>query len=249
MKKLLTSILTIALVFSVSTSINAEGETPTPEPEETTITTVNETETKTLPEVLEKGEYGSNYYIKQSAKVVLDKNYEYHTSIVVTNSAKVTIDLNGYSLNVESLVCDGNGTELTIIDSKTNSKPIVSGYDVEYTSGKIKGLVSVSNNGTFYLESGTISGALEVFGNVLSSKEEDAIHSSAIINGGYINNNEEIGLGETSTAVVIGNGAFLQINDGVLKAKNKAVISGNGDSEIWGGTTIKINGGKFMVIQ
>ena len=42
MKKLLTSILTIALFFSINTSVSAEGETPTPETEGNALQTVSE---------------------------------------------------------------------------------------------------------------------------------------------------------------------------------------------------------------
>ena len=239
MKKLLTSILTIALVFSVSTKVNAEGETPTPEPEETTITTVNETETKTLPEVLEDGEYGSNHYIKQSAKVVLDRNYDYNgDAIYVVNNAKVTIDLKGYTLKTSILCCTGEGSELKIIDSTASSKPVVSGYDVEYKSGKIDGptVVKATNNGAIYLESGTIKGSLFVEGNESSTKEEDAIYSSITVNGGYIDGK--------ASSIVCGNGAQLYINDGVLKVLNSPVISGYSDDN--GETTVKIKDGKFI---
>ena len=243
MKKLLTSILTIALVFSVSTPINAEGETPTPEPEETTITTVTETETKTLPEVLEYDDYADEYSIKQSAKIVLDKNYNY-SFIYVSNSADVTIDLKGYTLVTQALVCTGKGSKLTIIDSTATSEPVVSGYDVEYKSGKIEAfVVESSNNGAVYLESGTIEAMLAADGNLSSSKEEDAIYSSVTVNGGYINNLGD--LGGDSAMNVIGNGAQLYINDGVLKARDNAVIS-DYSYENNGGTSIKIKGGKFI---
>ena len=239
MKKLLTSILTIALFFSINTSVSAEGETPTPETEENTLSTVSEEETKTLPEVI--GEHGSGI-INQSVKVVLDKNYRYY-SIYVNNGAKVTIDLNGYELRTDVLSSWGEGSELTIIDSKATSKPIVSGYDVEYTSGKILGDVIAENNSTIFFESGTIQGELAVYGNIKSSKEEDAIQSSVIVNGGYIINDNGV-----SALVVIGNGATLQVNDGVLKATNNPVVSAflADDNSVWDGTSITIKGGKFI---
>ncbi len=239
MKKLLTSILTIALFFSINTSVSAEGETPTPETEENTLSTVSEEETKTLPEVI--GEHGSGI-INQSVKVVLDKNYRYY-SIYVNNGAKVTIDLNGYELRTDVLSSWGEGSELTIIDSKAASKPIVSGYDVEYTSGKILGDVIAENNSTIFFESGTIQGELAADGNIQSSKEEDAIHSSVIVNGGYIINDEG-----ASALMAYGNGATLQVNDGVLKATNNPVVSAflADDNSVWDGTSITIKGGKFI---
>ena len=239
MKKLLTSILTIALFFSINTSVSAEGEIPTPETEENTLSTVSEEETRTLPEVIGIDDEGT---INQSVKVVLDNNYRYH-SIYVNNGAKVTIDLNGYELMTDVLACNGVGTELTIIDSKATSKPIVSGYDVEYTSGKIIGLVIAENNSTIFFESGTIQGELAVYGNIKSSKEEDAIQSSVIVNGGYIINDNGV-----SALVVIGNGATLQVNDGVLKATNNPVVSGFSSdyNDVCDGTTVKIKGGKFI---
>ena len=242
MKKLLTSILTIALFFSINTSVSAEGETPTPETEGNALQTVSEEETKTLPEVIEgDGEYGSGI-INQSVKVVLDKNYRYY-SIYVNNGAKVTIDLNGYELRTDVLSCWGKGSELTIIDSKATSKPIVSGYDVEYTSGKILGDVIAENNSTIFFESGTIQGELAADGNIQSSKEEDAIHSSVIVNGGYIINDEG-----ASALMAYGNGATLQVNDGVLKATNNPVVSAflADDNNVWDGTSITIKGGKFI---
>ena len=242
MKKLLTSILTIALFFSINTSVSAEGETPTPETEGNALQTVSEEETKTLPEVIEgDGEYG-NGIINQSVKVVLDKNYNYH-SIYVDNDAIVTIDLNGYKLMTDVLSCRGEGSELTIIDSKATSKPIVSGYDVEYTSGKILGDVIAENNSTIFFESGTIQGELAADGNIQSSKEEDAIHSSVIVNGGYIINDEG-----ASALMAYGNGATLQVNDGVLKATNNPVVSAflADDNNVWDGTSITIKGGKFI---
>ena len=243
MKKLLTSILTIALVFSVSTKVNAEGETPTPRAEENVPETVSETETKTLPEVLEYDDYADVYSIKQSAKIVLDKNYNY-SFIYVSNSADVTIDLKGYTLVTQALVCTGKGSKLTIIDSTATSEPVVSGYDVEYKSGKIEAfVVESSNNGAVYLESGTIEAMLAADGNLSSSKEEDAIYSSVTVNGGYINNLGD--LGGDSAMNVIGNGAQLYINDGVLKARDNAVIS-DYSYENNGGTSIKIKGGKFI---
>ena len=239
MKKLLTSILTIALFYSINTSVSAEGETPTPETEENTLSTVSEEETKTLPEVI--GEHGSGI-INQSVKVVLDKNYRYY-SIYVNNGAKVTIDLNGYELRTDVLSSWGEGSELTIIDSKATSKPIVSGYDVEYTSGKILGDVIAENNSTIFFESGTIQGELAADGNIQSSKEEDAIHSSVIVNGGYIINDEG-----ASALMAYGNGATLQVNDGVLKATNNPVVSAflADDNSVWDGTSITIKGGKFI---
>ena len=242
MKKLLTSILTIALFFSINTSVSAEGEIPTPETEGNALQTVSEEETKTLPEVIEgDGEYGSGI-INQSVKVVLDKNYRYY-SIYVNNGAKVTIDLNGYELRTDVLSCWGKGSELTIIDSKATSKPIVSGYDVEYTSGKILGDVIAENNSTIFFESGTIQGELAADGNIQSSKEEDAIHSSVIVNGGYIINDEG-----ASALMAYGNGATLQVNDGVLKATNNPVVSAflADDNNVWDGTSITIKGGKFI---
>ena len=70
----------------------------------------------------------------------------------------------------------------------------------------------------------------------------DAIHSKITVKGGYI-------LAQENAASAQGRGAELNIEGGVLKAKDNAVVSGNGtknDKKDYGGTTINISGGTMI---
>ncbi len=237
MRKIVTSVLTIALLFSVSTNIKAEGQEETGTLGETSQET--EEEIKTLDQVIEPD--GNGGFITQSCKVQLDQNYTFDW-LQVENQAKVTIDLNGYNLTIsdadDALWVVGDETQLVIVDHKAEkTEPKVSGANVEYTSGSVIGRIATDNNGAVWLESGTIQGEIDVYGN---RNGGDDIFSAATINGGYVINNNG-----GSALNVFGDGAVLWVNDGVIKATGNAVVAGSG-SENCGGTTITIQGGKFI---
>ena len=70
----------------------------------------------------------------------------------------------------------------------------------------------------------------------------DAIHSKITVKGGYI-------LAQENAASAQGRGAELNIEGGALKAKDNAVVSGNGTKNTdkdYGGTTINISGGTMI---
>ena len=170
-------------------------------------------------------------------------------SITIPADKNITLDLNGQTLTGESgknaiKVAGG----LVVKDSTATATPSVSSdyKTVSYTSGKItatKTTVSVISGGTFELQSGMVESTGNI--GIIAVGETDAtkwttpVNSTATISGGYV-------LAQEFAASAQGNGAKLNINGGVLVAKDNAVVAGNGTkttSTNLGGTTINITNG------
>ena len=161
-------------------------------------------------------------------------------SITIPKGKNITLDLNGQTLTGESgknaiKVAGG----LVVKDSTATATPSVSSnYEtVSYTSGKITATtttVGVISGGTFELQSGMVESTGNI--GIIAVGEKDAtkpsVNSTATISGGYV-------LAQEFAASAQGNGAKLNINGGVLVAKDNAVVAGNGTKD-YGGTTINI---------
>lgn len=164
-------------------------------------------------------------------------------SITIPKGKNITLDLNGQTLTGESgktaiKVAGG----LVVKDSTATAAPSVSSdyQTVSYTSGKITATtttVGVISGGTFELQSGMVESTGNI--GIIAVGEKDAtktpVNSTATISGGYV-------LAQEFAASAQGNGAKLNINGGVLVAKDNAVVAGNGTKNL-GGTTINITNG------
>ena len=162
------------------------------------------------------------------------------------------LDLNGktLTLNGEIGIVVNNNTNFTVCDSSVTQPPQVTDeYDVNYSSGKIQYnnsncAIQVQNGANFVLESGTIYSEKGNGINVLAqtTPNEAELNSSATINGGYISA-QEFGIG------VYGRTAILNVNDGVIEARDNAVVAGNGSRKADytpEGYVINVNGGTLI---
>ena len=165
-----------------------------------------------------------------AATIVLEKNTA--EDVTIPAGKTITLDLNGKTLTGKVVV---DGSNLTIQDSTAATAPTVDGnYDVTYTAGKIVATgttILAQKGGTATLKSGIVESTGNI--GVLAGT-----NGNVIVNGGYINTPE-------FSASAQGTGATLTINDGVLVAKDNAVVAGNGTVGL-GDTTININGGTMI---
>lgn len=183
----------------------------------------------------------------------LTDNVNLAETVTIAAGENVTLDLAGHNIDSGSknaFVVEGN---LTIMDSTATAAPVVSSdYEsVTYYSGKITSSVTTidaENGGTVTLQSGTVEStgniALYAGGNIKpkSSGDESEIHSSVVVNGGYV-------VAREFAISAQGRGASLSINNGVLVAQDNAVIGGNGSDDgnsYRGGTTMSITGGTMI---
>jgi hypothetical protein len=144
------------------------------------------------------------------------------------------LDLNGktLTLNGEIGIVVNNNTNFTVCDSSVTQPPQVTDeYDVNYSSGKIQYnnsncAIQVQNGANFTLESGTIYSDKGNGVNVLAQTKpnEEEYNSSATIKGGYISA-QEFGIG------VYGRTAVLNVNGGVIEARDNAAVAGNGSRD------------------
>lgn len=165
-------------------------------------------------------------------------------NVSVPSGKDIILDLNGKTLTSQVTV-DG---KLVVKDSTATAEPAVSAdyEEVTYTSGKITysgTTVLARNGGTVILESGTIQSTgnigLYAQGDTTGASE---VKSTVTMNGGYV-------IAQEFAASTQGKGATLNINDGVLVAKDNAVIAGNGTNKEgtrYGGTVINISGGTMI---
>ena len=174
---------------------------------------------------------------------VIKLGQNFNESITIPKDKNITLDLNGQTLTGESgktaiKVAGG----LVVKDSTATAAPSVSSdyKTVSYTSGKITATtttVGVISGGTFELQSGMVESTGNI--GIIAVGEKDAtktpVNSTATISGGYV-------LAQEFAASAQGNGAKLNINGGVLVAKDNAVVAGNGTKNL-GGTTINITNG------
>ncbi len=237
MKKIIASILSLVMCLTMNFVVHAEGQ----EGIQTTSDT-GETQTYNFSEAFVLD--GAGGHIEKNGVVVLDKDYSYNW-IVASAGYNITLDLNGHTLTIkdenDGFYCYGN---LTIKDSTVKNSPTVEGNVVSYSSGKIIGDVIATENASIKLESGTIeTKKLGLLAEGDTKPNGEAVNSTITINDGYIVNNAYF------AAYVVGNGGTLNINGGVLKATDNAVVGGNGTKNTdidEGGTTINISGGTFI---
>ena len=205
-------------------------------PVEQAVVSVGAKNYKTLAAAIDAAQTGDTVVLKQDVT----------ESVTVPAGKDITLDLAGKNIQSSADAVTVSG-KLTVKDSTAATAPEVSGDAVTYVSGKI----TASNLGLYAIEGGEIileSGSVEsirnigvfVKGNMTTSG--DAIHSKITVKGGYI-------LAQENAASAQGRGAELNIEGGVLKAKDNAVVSGNGTKNTdkdYGGTTINISGGTMI---
>lgn len=175
--------------------------------------------------------------VKDNETITLLSDVAENTNIA--NGKTFTIDLNGNTWSVTSMIKITNSSSLTVMDSTATALPIVSSdySSVEYSSGRIVNTlntraggttIDVDNTSSFTLNSGT-----------LESKKNYTIQleGKATINGGY-QIGQEGGLGVWDNAV-------LTVNNGVIVGIDNSAVAGNG-TEGRGGTTVNINGGTLI---
>lgn len=209
-------------------------------PAEQAVVSVGAKNYKTLAAAINAAQNGETVVLKQDVT----------ESVTVPAGKEITLDLAGKNIQSNDATSKNAVTvegKLTVKDSTAATAPEVSGDVVTYVSGKI----TASNLGLYAIKGGEIvleSGSVEstrnigvfVEGNMTTSG--DAIHSKITVKGGYI-------LSQENAASAQGRGAELNIEGGVLKAKDNAVISGNGTKNAdknFGGTTINISGGTMI---
>ena len=177
-------------------------------------------------------------------------------SAVVMNK-ELTLDLAGYTITgsasaLSAIAVTGN---LTITDSTAKEEPVVSpDYEtVDYEAGKIEiasskgAAVSVQEGGQLTVEGGILKNTRNIGLGVHGNSDPETwsnhpIDSTATINGGLVLA-QEYGIG------VYGNGAVLNVNDGVISTVDNAAVAGNGSCNAdvnYGGTTIHISGGTLI---
>ena len=209
-------------------------------PVEQAVVSVGAKNYKTLAAAINAAQNGETVVLKQDVT----------ESVSVPAGKEITLDLAGKNIQSNDATSKNTVTvegKLTVKDSTAATAPEVSGDAVTYVSGKITasnlGLYAIKG-GEIVLESGSVesTGNIGVFvqGNMTTSG--DAIHSKITVKGGYI-------LAQENAASAQGRGAELNIEGGVLKAKDNAVVSGNGtknDKKDYGGTTINISGGTMI---
>ena len=191
---------------------------------------------KTLADAISAAQNGDTVVLKQDVT----------ESVTVSAGKEITLDLAGKNIQSSANAVTVKG-KLTVKDSTATAEPQVEGDTVLYTSGKITaanlGLYAIEG-GEIVLESGSVesTGNIGVFAQGNMTTSGDAVNSKITVKGGYI-------LSQEYAASAQGRGAELNIQGGVLKAKDNAVIGGNGtkkDDKDYGGTTINISGGTMI---
>ncbi len=202
---------------------------------------------------------GNDYYKSLIAAVKAVNNGETVTllkdateNVIIPKGKTLTLDLNGKTLSAKEQTASAilvNGGNLTVTDS-TAGQPVVGDDHKTVTypgSGVIQtttaDVVTVANGGTLNVKGGTFKtekgSGLFVVGDKTG---KDTIASTINMTGGYVEA-QEYGIG------VIGKGATLTMDGGVVKARDNAAVAGNGtvnESQNQGGTTITINGGTLI---
>lgn len=171
-----------------------------------------------------------------------------------TISKALTLDLNGHTIEGSeqmNSVITIEKAAVTIQDSTAEAPSVGVNSAVSYSGGQIHGgynAVVVNQGGSLTLLSGQLAAdkniALCVEGQKTYKDWATPIASQATVNGGYLT-------GREGAAAVLGNGAVLNINGGVLTATDNAVVAGNGScsessNKNYGGTTINISGGTMI---
>ena len=196
---------------------------------------------------------GQNYRTLQAAidaasngtTVVLKKSV--NESVNIPAEKTVTLDLAGHDVTASGTTAIIVRGSLNVKDSTATGAPTVAGSDVTYTSGKVsakQAAIAAVDGGKVVVESGTLESskniALSAEGNLTPGGS--AVNSKITVKGGYV-------LAQEFAATAQGHGAELSIEGGVLKAKDNAVIAGNGTKTATvdrGGTIINISGGTMI---
>lgn len=152
----------------------------------------------------------------------------------------MTVDLNGQPLSISNgstAILVGNGAKVTLKDSSWTA-PSVSETGEVTMNGQAatakSSVVAVVDGAEVTIESGNYVSTNSV---ALWAGVENAEPGTLIINNGYVQA-QECSVGALK-------GGKLAINDGVFKANDNAVISGNGTPGL-GNTEMEINGGTFV---
>lgn len=178
----------------------------------------------------------------KTANIKLTANADFSTtSLEIPADYTGVLDLNGKHITsfVSPVVVKGNWT---VMDSTAKENDLIVNNvndknTVPYQFGSIRAsndrkrdAIHVQNNGTFVLQSGTVSAT-----NIAIAVEAG---SAATIDGGYVEAQE-------SALVVLGNDAKANINGGILLSKDNATVAGNGLPQN-AGTTINMTGGTLV---
>ena len=178
----------------------------------------------------------------KTANIKLTANADFSTtSLEIPADYTGVLDLNGKHITsfVSPVVVKGNWT---VMDSTAKENDLIVNNvndknTVPYQFGSIRAsddrkrdAIHVQNNGTFVLQSGTVSAT-----NIAIAVEAG---STATIDGGYVEAQE-------SALVVLGNDAKANINGGILLSKDNATVAGNGLPQN-AGTTINMTGGTLV---
>ena len=208
-------------------------------PAEQAVVSVGAKNYKTLAAAINAAQNGDTVVLKQDVV----------ETVRVPAGKDLTLDLAGKNIqnaadNENAVIVSG---KLTIKDSTATTEPQVNGSDVTYVSGKITGVntaLAAINGGEIVVESGGFecTGNMGVYAQGNLTTSGDAQHSKITVKGGYI-------LAQECAASAQGNGATLDIQDGVLQSKDNAVVSGNGtknNTKDCSGTIMNISGGTMI---
>ena len=222
-----------------SAEFNADTGTVSAIPAEQAVVSVGAKNYKTLAAAINAAQNSDTVVLKQDVT----------ESVRVPAGKEITLDLAGK--NIQNAVSSKHAVivlgKLTVKDSTAMTAPQVNENTVTYTSGKITAegfALCAIQGGEIIVESGsfesTNGNGVGVQGNFVPSGAD--MNSKVTIQGGYI-------LAQEVAALVHGHKAVLNVEGGVLQAKDNAVVSGNGtkkDGDNRGGTTINISGGTMI---
>ena len=179
--------------------------------------------------------------------ITLTSNVNLTQDYRVEEDKTVVLDLHGYTITTaDSFIVEGT---LTIKDTTAIVPPDIdeSFSNVDYQSGKIvytgdNFLMKAQNGGNVVFENGSVEATLRrgSVGVALGDKTGTSeIASTITVKGGYLVSRE-------FTLMAQGKGAALNVNGGIIKATDNAVIGGNGSNSTdnyCGGTVMNISGG------
>lgn len=221
-----------------SAEFDATSGTVSAIPAEHAVVSVGAKNYKTLAAAINAAQTGDTVVLKQDVT----------ESVTVPAGKDITLDLAGKNIQnsadvKNTVVVSG---KLTVKDSTAAAEPEVNGDTVTYTSGKITGAnlaLCAINGGEIIIENGSFESAkMGVYAQGNYTPDGAAQNSKITVKGGYI-------LAQEFAASAQGNGAELDIRGGVLKAKDNAVIGGNGTKNSTmdcGGTIMNISGGTMI---
>lgn len=221
-----------------SAEFDATSGTVSAIPAEHAVVSVGAKNYKTLAAAINAAQTGETVVLKQDVT----------ESVRIPVGKEITLDLAGKNIQnsadvKNTVVVSG---KLTVKDSTAAAEPEVNGDTVTYTSGKITGTnlaLCAINGGEIIIENGSFESAnMGVYAQGNYTPDGAAQNSKITVKGGYI-------LAQEFAASAQGNGAELDIRGGVLKAKDNAVIGGNGtknSTKDCGGTIMNISGGTMI---